>query len=342
MTSAERHNTSGRGGAVAPMRNWSFWEWIAYATLAMAAAIEAAEGGLKGAPTLAAKMPTILPSEIMSFVPLGLVVFSTFLLLIRHWLTQAKRIRIPTRIKLQFNYANEDPDKIESTKPISHSLNSNLPWLIRRQGRIVASLVACAVAYLLTMGLPHDLNLLIAYNVGVGVYLVLTLALMRRASPEDAAELSRRVEPNNLLVLIVVNALSVASLVGVAAMLNHPNGRPRWVVNLHMTTSLLAIILSWLLAHIYFGLHYMRLYYDDAMIGGKLSYQKGLEFPQRETADFWDFMYYSFTIAMCYSTSDVSVTSVKIRHVTLVHAIFSSLFFTVIIGFTVNIILNVT
>ena len=324
------------------MRNWSFWEWIAYATLAMATAVEAAEGGLKGAQTLAARMPTILPSEIMSFMPLGLVLFSTFLLLIRHWQIQPRRGRILEKIKLQFNYAEQDPDKIESIKPISHCLSSNLPWLIRRQGRIVASLMACAVAYLLTMGLPHELNLLITYNIGVGVYLVLTLALMRRASPEDAAELACHSEPNNLLVLIVVNALSVASLVGVAAMLNHPSGRPRWVVNLHMTTSLLAVIFSWFLAHIYFGLHYMRLYYDDAMIGGKLTYQKGLEFPQRETADFWDFMYYSFTIAMCYSTSDVSVTSVKIRHVTLVHAIFSSLFFTVIIGFTVNIILNVT
>src|SRR5271166_4699264 len=210
-------------------------------------------------------------------------------------------------------------------QPASHALSSNLPWLIRRQGRIGAALAACALAYLLTMGLPDELNLLIPSNICVGVYLVLTGALMRRASPEDAAELSRRVEPNNLLVLIVVNVLSVASLVGVAAMLNHPSGRPRWVVNLHMTTSLLAVILSWFLAHIYFGLHYARLYYKGAIVDGKLTYHMGLEFPQRETADFWDFMYYSFTIAMCYQTSDVTVTSVRIRRVTLVHAIFSFL-----------------
>jgi uncharacterized membrane protein len=172
--------------------------------------------------------------------------------------------------------------------------------------------------------------------------LVLTGALMRRASPEDAAELSRRGEPNNILTLIVVNALSVASLVGVAAMLNHPPGRPRWEINLHMATSLLAVILSWFLAHIYFGLHYMRVYYDDTVIGDKLTYHKGLEFPQRETADYWDFMYYSFTIAMCYQTSDVTVTSVTIRRVTLVHAIFSFLFVTAIIGFVVNVISNIT
>ena len=171
-------------------------------------------------------------------------------------------------------------------EPISQSPGSNLPWLIRREGRIVATVVVIVVAYLLTRSLPDELKLLIPYNLGVGVYLVLTGALMRRASPEDAAEVSRHGEPNSLLTLIVVIALSVVSLAGVAAMLNHPSGRPRWVVNLHMTTSLLAVILSWLLAHIYFGLHYARLYYDDTLVDGKLTYHRGLEFPQRETADF--------------------------------------------------------
>jgi uncharacterized membrane protein len=227
-------------------------------------------------------------------------------------------------------------------QPISHSPGSSLPWLIRRPGRIAAAIVAIAIAYMATRGLPDELNLLIPYNTGVGVYLVLTGALMRRASPEDAAELSRRGEPNNILTLIIVIALSVVSLVGVAAMLNHPSGRPRWEINLHMTTSLLAVILSWFLSHIYFGLHYMRLYYDDTVVDGKLIYNEGLEFPQRESADYWDFMYYSFTIAMCYQTSDVTVTSVRIRRVTLVHAIFSFLFVTAIIGFVVNVISNVT
>jgi len=227
-------------------------------------------------------------------------------------------------------------------RPISQSPGSHLPWLIRRTGRITTAIAAVAVAYLLTMSLPDELNLLIPYDVGVAVYLALCCALMGRASAEDAARISRRGEPNNGLVLIVVNALAVASLVGVAAMLNHPPGRPRWEVNLHMAASLLAVIFSWFLAHIYFGLHYMRLYYDDTVVDGKLTYQLGLEFPQRPAADFWDFMYYSFTIAMCYQTSDVTVTSMRIRRVTLVHAIFSFLYVTAIIGFVVNVISNVT
>jgi uncharacterized membrane protein len=142
--------------------------------------------------------------------------------------------------------------------------------------------------------------------------------------------------------LLGVIVVSVASLVGVAAMLNHPSGRPRWVINLHMTMSLLSVILSWFVCHIFFGLHYMRLYYDDHVVDGKTVYELGLEYPERSAPDFWDFMYYSFTIAMCYQTSDVAITSVRIRRVTLLHAIFSFLFVSAIIGFVVNVISNIT
>ena len=142
--------------------------------------------------------------------------------------------------------------------------------------------------------------------------------------------------------LIAVIALSVVSLGGVAAMLDRLPGRPRWEINLHMTASLFAVILSWFLVNMYFCFHYMQLYYDDTVVDGKSTYRTGLEFPDRSSADFWDFMYYSFTIAMCYQTSDVSITSIRIRRVTLLHSIFSFLFVTAIIGFVVNIISNVT
>jgi uncharacterized membrane protein len=128
--------------------------------------------------------------------------------------------------------------------PSADTTVSSLPWLIRRPGRIAAAIVAIAIAYLLTSGMPDELNLLIPYDVGVAVYISLFCVLLERASPEDAAEMTRRGEPNNRLVLITVMALSIVSLVGVAAMLNHPPGRPRWEVNLHMTVSLLTVILS--------------------------------------------------------------------------------------------------
>jgi uncharacterized membrane protein len=102
----------------------------------------------------------------------------------------------------------------------------------------------------------------------VAVYIGLAGVLMNLASPEDAAEISRRGEPNTGLVLTIVIAVSVISLVAVAAMLNRPPGRSRWEVNLQMTASLLAVILSWFLVNMYFGYHYMHLYYDETMVEG--------------------------------------------------------------------------
>jgi uncharacterized membrane protein len=67
----------------------------------------------------------------------------------------------------------------------------------------------------------------------------------------------------------------------------------------------------------------MRLYFDDTVVDGKRTYAMGLLYPENPTkeGDFWDFTYYSFTIAMCYQTSDVTITSERIRRVTLLHAI---------------------
>jgi hypothetical protein len=55
---------------------------------------------------------------------------------------------------------------------------------------------------------------------------------MVRGSPADAAEISRRGEPNGGLMLLAVIVLSLASLIAVAAMLDNPGHRPRWQHNL--------------------------------------------------------------------------------------------------------------
>ena len=216
-----------------------------------------------------------------------------------------------------------------------------LPWFILGRGRIGIAIVAGALVALLTQDLPMEFILLLSYDVAVLVYLALFVLLMRRASPDDSAKISRHGEPSGQPILLVVVALSVMTLVGVAAMLSKSNANAGWVTNLHMAASQLAVLLSWFLSNIFFGLHYMRLYYDDTIIDGKTTYQEGLEYPERKAADFWDFMYYSFTIAMCYQTSDVTITSVKMRRVTLLHAIYAFIFVTAIIGLVVNIISNI-
>jgi uncharacterized membrane protein len=74
--------------------------------------------------------------------------------------------------------------------------------------------------------------------------------------------------------------------------------------------------------------------------GSTKGYKGGLEFPGGQLADYWDFMYYSFTIAMCYQTSDISVSNAPMRRLTLIHSILSFIFVALIIGLVVNVVSN--
>ena len=175
---------------------------------------------------------------------------------------------------------------------------------------------------------------IISFDAASVVYVWLFYTLMSRTTAEQAAVLPSRDELRGAVTIVAVVLLSLVSVIAVAALLNNLAHAPHWLNVIHLTTSLLAIALAWLLANIFFGLHYMALYYSQATPGDA----SGLEFANRPNAGYWEFMYFSFTIAMCFATSDVVVTTTAMRRVTLLHAIFSFFFVAAIIGFVVNIL----
>jgi uncharacterized membrane protein len=110
--------------------------------------------------------------------------------------------------------------------------------------------------------------------------------------------------------------------------------------SLHTVSSLLAIVLSWTLLHVFYAFYYAHRYYDVDEGDPALPLRRGLSFPNDEPPDYWDFLYYSFTIAMCYQTSDVTVCSRSMRRITLFHAVISFLYVTAILGLVINILSN--
>ncbi|MCA2562169.1 DUF1345 domain-containing protein, partial [Microcystis sp. M40BS1] len=146
--------------------------------------------------------------------------------------------------------------------------------------------------------------------------------------------------PKSISTLFAVLLFSGMGLIALSLLLNNSKQWTPLLTNLHMGLSLLAIFLSWTLVHTFFALYYARLYYDELSAEDSSAYRKGLDFPNQELVDYWDFMYYSFTIAMCYQTSDVSVESVAMRRMTLFHSILSFILVAVVIGLVVNIISN--
>jgi uncharacterized membrane protein len=217
-----------------------------------------------------------------------------------------------------------------------------VPKLLAGRLRLLAAAFAALSGILLTWHLPREMRLVISFDLATLAYVLIFFQLMRVATPQQAADISHGQEPRGVTVLFGVVLLSFVSFSIVAAMLDNMNGASHLLRIIHLSTSLLAIILAWLLAHIIFGLHYMSMYYNDLTVTDAVSYDEGLAYPDQKTPDYWDFMYYSFTIAMCYQTSDVTITNPAIRRVTLLHAIFSFLFVALIIGLVVNVLSNIT
>ena len=197
-----------------------------------------------------------------------------------------------------------------------------IPRVLQGRGRVLMSVLAAGLGTLVTLPLPGEMRLIIIFDLAAIAYLGLFVALMSVATPEHAAELSHRSEPSSARMLVGVVLMSLVSLTAVAA-LQHLDNDSRWLHGIHLASSLLAICLAWMLAHVLFGLHYMRIYYNDTTPDDAAPYDDWMAYPDRMMPDYWDFMYYSFTIAMCYQTSDVTITTTAVRRVTLLHAIFS-------------------
>ena len=89
---------------------------------------------------------------------------------------------------------------------------------------------------------------------------------------------------------------------------------------------------SWLLVGTLFTFHYARIYYRSPAT------RRALSFPEKEdNLDYWDFLYFSFTIAVAAQTSDVSIMSHSMRKTVLAQSILSFLFNVTIIGLSINI-----
>src|SRR5262249_25581427 len=143
--------------------------------------------------------------------------------------------------------------------------------------------------------------------------------IRRRAALQDEGRFT-------ILVLVVGSAL--ASLMAILAELNGANRQP-----LQLALAGVTILLSWTFMHTIFALHYAHEYYGEKAVdkaAGKAAEPApkggGLNFPNEETPDYWDFVYFSFVIGMTSQVSDVAVTSRPLRRLVAAHGVVSFIF----------------
>lgn len=205
--------------------------------------------------------------------------------------------------------------------------------LIRHRPRLfIASGIGIAIALLLPSEWPLITRTLTGWNIAVWSYLLLMSWLMLRASHARVRKIAEQEDESAALILVVLSAGAVLSLVAITVELATLKELPAGLRLGRYAFTGATVMGSWFLLGIGFTLHYAHLFYRSAC--DKLP----LLFPDKElNPDYWDFLYFSFTIAVAAQTSDVSVQTRAMRKVVLVQSVLSFLFNVAILGLSINI-----
>jgi len=210
-------------------------------------------------------------------------------------------------------------------------------WMVMF-ARLMSAGLFGAVAFGLSPRLELESRILLGFDVAMLTYIGSLVWRMAAADAVSTRDESGKIEFSNWIVLLLAGFLSGLSLLAVGLMLHRSRSWSPLMTNFHLGLSLAAVFLTWGLVHIVFGIHYARMYYDPTPPAGEPADRPPLEFPDDLMPDFWDFMYFAFTLAICYQVSDISIRGRQLRRVVLAHVLLSFLNVTLILGFVVEIV----
>jgi uncharacterized membrane protein len=143
---------------------------------------------------------------------------------------------------------------------------------------------------------------------------------------------ARANDANRVILLGMALVLSFVVLVSVAGELTGDRHLSRVETALVITT----LVLAWTFANLVYALHYAHLYYSGNDAGQD---HAGLDFPgNRSEPDYWDFVYFSFTLGVALQTSDVCITSSPMRRLVIGHCIEAFIYNLVVLALAVNVL----
>jgi uncharacterized membrane protein len=207
------------------------------------------------------------------------------------------------------------------------------PQVLRNRPRLVAGAVIGLVVGLLVPGTARPMiKLLVGWDSGLWVYLALIWTHMGLAHHSRVREIAQQDDEKASIVLAVVCTATVASIAAIVLELASAKNLGTASTIEHYLLTGATLIGAWFLIPTIFTLHYARLFY------GSDSPQPPLAFPEdNPEPDYWDFLYFSFTIAVASQTADIGLRGSSMRRAVLAQALLSFYFNVAVLGLCVNI-----
>jgi uncharacterized membrane protein len=195
---------------------------------------------------------------------------------------------------------------------------------------LVSGLFGLALIALLPSDFLHVTRMLIGWDAGIALYLMLIFAMVAGSDSASVCRHAAMQDEGRYAVPILTVTAGMASLAAIIVWLHltpDTESQPTHLALLFLTT-----LLSWAFIHTIFALHYAHEYYAEHR--GKGS---GLRFPGGGKPNYWDFIYFAFTIGTSNAVSDVEVTLRAIRKTVTIHALVAFIFNVTMIALTVSI-----
>jgi uncharacterized membrane protein len=217
--------------------------------------------------------------------------------------------------------------------------NPKLPWVVglNASKRVLLAATIGVVVFAATQPwLALHTRLLIGWSGGTLTYLGLAWSAVGRADATMTRVRAQLYDPSGFVIFLLVVVAATASIVAIGFLVGDAKALPLPARAGHLSLSIVALLLSWLLIHTLFAFHYARWYYWREH--PSKDHIRGLRFPGDKEPDYLDFVYYSFVVGMTSQVSDVAVVARHMRRITLIHSILSFVFNIAILAMSINII----
>jgi uncharacterized membrane protein len=205
--------------------------------------------------------------------------------------------------------------------------------------RVAISLAVGALVLVATLGLHRlPLQLILSWNAFAVTSILLAWIRIIFADAKSAVLTAKLQDTGRTTIFSLVLIGACASLFAVAFLLGTAKGTSGARLGEHVGLAAFTVVDSWFLIHTVFTMHYAHAYYRTEDPDERGRHGAGLNFPGEEDdePDFIDFAYFAFVIGMTFQVSDVAISSKLIRRLSLVHALLSFLFNTVILALAIN------
>jgi uncharacterized membrane protein len=205
--------------------------------------------------------------------------------------------------------------------------------------RVAISLAVGVLVLVATLGLHRlPLQLILSWNAFAVTSILLAWIRIIFADAKSAVLTAKLQDTGRTIIFSLVLIGACASLFAVAFLLGTAKGTSGARLGEHVGLAAFTVVHSWFLIHTVFTMRYAHAYYRTEDPDERGRHGAGLNFPGEEDdePDFIDFAYFAFVIGMTFQVSDIAITSKLIRRLSLVHALLSFLFNTVILALAIN------